>query len=77
MRRKAVCMQEPGDKPKGRRWFQAVLTPLSDALWLLYGALGKLFAPRLRRSSLLLMVIWFANALTYYGLVLLTTTVCC
>lgn len=29
----------------------------------------------LRRTSLLLMVIWFANALTYYGLVLLTTTV--
>ncbi len=36
---------------------------------------ARLLSPALRRTSLLLLVIWFTNALNYYGLVLLTTTV--
>ena len=35
----------------------------------------RLLSPALRRTSLLLLLIWFTNALNYYGLVLLTTTV--
>lgn len=35
--------------------------------------LAVLFGRQLRRSTLLLLVIWTINALTYYGLVLLTT----
>ena len=38
-------------------------------------AVGQLLSGPVRRTSLLLMFIWFANALNYYGLVLLTTTV--
>ncbi|KAK9821616.1 hypothetical protein WJX81_008270 [Elliptochloris bilobata] len=34
----------------------------------------RLLSPALRRTSLLLLLIWFTNALNYYGLVLLTTT---
>lgn len=34
---------------------------------------GAIFGPRLRRTTLLLFGVWFTNALTYYGLVLLTT----
>ncbi|GAB4823994.1 hypothetical protein N2152v2_011040 [Parachlorella kessleri] len=37
------------------------------------GAFGQLYGPRLRQTTLLLYVIWFVNAITYYGLVLLTT----
>ena len=37
--------------------------------------MGQLLEGPVRRISLLLMFIWFANALNYYGLVLLTTTV--
>ncbi|KAK9784698.1 hypothetical protein WJX73_003774 [Symbiochloris irregularis] len=49
---------------------QTTLSGLSEI------ALGfrRLMGKTLRRTSLLLMVIWFGNALTYYGLVLLTTT---
>lgn len=36
---------------------------------------ARLLSPALRRTSLLLLLIWFTNALAYYGLVLLTTTV--
>ena len=36
---------------------------------------AKLLQGPVRRSFLLLLFIWFANALDYYGLVLLTTTV--
>lgn len=36
---------------------------------------ARLLSPALRRTSLLLLLIWFTNALNYYGLVLLTTTV--
>jgi hypothetical protein len=38
-------------------------------------AMRPLLTGRLRRTTLLLMFIWFVNALCYYGLVLLTTTV--
>lgn len=37
--------------------------------------LGQLLGPSLRRTTLLLLFIWFANAISYYGLVLLATTV--
>ena len=40
-------------------------------------ALSGLFTPALRLTTGLLMFIWFTNALNYYGLVLLTTTVLC
>lgn len=36
---------------------------------------GDLFTPALRRTSCLLLVVWMVNALVYYSLVLLTTTV--
>lgn len=37
--------------------------------------LGSLFAPALRRTSSLLCIVWMVNALVYYSLVLLTTSV--
>jgi hypothetical protein len=37
--------------------------------------LGQLLSPALRRTTLLLLFIWWANAIVYYGLVLLATTV--
>ncbi len=51
----------------GRR----ILGPLKGLLW----ALKPLMQKGLRRTTLLLMFIWFTNALCYYGLVLLTTSV--
>ena len=36
-------------------------------------AFAAVFSPQLRRTTALLYAIWFVNALTYYGLVLLTT----
>lgn len=36
--------------------------------------ISRIFAPHLARTTSLLWGIWFVNALTYYGLVLLTTT---
>lgn len=47
------------------------LKPLQGLLW----ALQPLMGGALRRTTLLLMFIWFTNALCYYGLVLLTTSV--
>lgn len=41
----------------------------------LAAAMRPLLARGLRATTLLLMGIWFVNALCYYGLVLLTTTV--
>lgn len=35
-----------------------------------------LFAPSLRRTTLLLWVIWFCNTFVYYGLVLFTPGLC-
>ena len=48
-----------------------VLQPLRGLLW----ALKPLLKGGLRRTTLLLLLIWFTNALCYYGLVLLTTSV--
>lgn len=39
-------------------------------------AMRPLMQGALQRTTLLLMLIWFTNALCYYGLVLLTTSVC-
>jgi hypothetical protein len=39
--------------------------------------LGQLLSLELRRTTLLLLFIWWANAVVYYGLVLLATTVSC
>ena len=51
---------------------QRALGPLQGLLW----ALKPLMRGALRKTTLLLMFIWFTNALCYYGLVLLTTSVC-
>ena len=56
-------------------WLSGGLQSLSAALWEIGLGFRRLMGRSLRRTSLLLMIIWFANALTYYGLVLLTTTV--
>ena len=37
-------------------------------------SLPKIFSAHLAKTSFLLWIIWFVNAVTYYGLVLLTTT---
>ncbi|XP_063744912.1 synaptic vesicle 2-related protein-like isoform X3 [Eleginops maclovinus] len=37
------------------------------------GRIKDLFTPKYRRTTLLLWFIWFANAFSYYGIVLLTT----
>ena len=37
--------------------------------------LSKVFSPKLAKTTSLLWAIWFVNALTYYGLVLLTTSI--
>uniref|UniRef100_A0A6I8QE33 SV2-related protein n=1 Tax=Xenopus tropicalis TaxID=8364 RepID=A0A6I8QE33_XENTR len=37
------------------------------------GKIRDLFSPQFRRTTLLLWFIWFSNAFSYYGLVLLTT----
>ncbi|XP_072228190.1 synaptic vesicle 2-related protein-like [Leuresthes tenuis] len=37
------------------------------------GQIKDLFSPQYRRTTLLLWFIWFANAFSYYGIVLLTT----
>lgn len=37
------------------------------------GRIKDLFTPQYRRTTLLLLFIWFANAFSYYGIVLLTT----
>ena len=68
-------LQEAAGKQGGKGWPQAWIHNVRSGLWQLATAFEQLLAPKLRRSSLLLMVIWLANALAYYGLVLLTTTV--
>ena len=46
---------------------------LRGALHAMRAAFATVFSPQLRRTTALLYAIWFVNALTYYGLVLLTT----
>ena len=60
-----------GSPSKGQRLGSRALQPLMG----LAGALKPLMKGSLRRTTLLLMFIWFTNALCYYGLVLLTTSV--
>ena len=60
-----------GSPSKGQRVGSRALQPLMG----LAGALKPLMQGSLRRTTLLLMFIWFTNALCYYGLVLLTTSV--
>ena len=63
--------------PLGRKFTAVRLHAMRAAAPIrgLGNAFARLLAPGLRLTSLLLMVIWFTNALAYYGLVLLTTTV--
>ena len=60
-----------GSPSKGQRLGSRAMQPLTG----LAGALKPLMKGSLRRTTLLLMFIWFTNALCYYGLVLLTTSV--
>ena len=60
-----------GSPSKGQGLGSRVMQPLMG----LAGALKPLMKGSLRRTTLLLMFIWFTNALCYYGLVLLTTSV--
>ena len=59
-------------RPEGKtRWQQAAAVVKSAG-----NALSSVFTAGLALTTSLLMFIWFSNALTYYGEVLLTTTVC-
>ena len=46
-----------------------------DGLQNMRESLGRIFGTALGITTALFMTIWFANALTYYGEVLLTTAV--
>ena len=48
---------------------------LGQAVRKVSAMLGQLLSLELRRTTLLLLFIWWANAVVYYGLVLLATTV--
>lgn len=61
----AGSMQQSGGK-RGVLW-----GPLAELVM----AFRPLLSAGLRRTTLLLLLIWFVNALCYYGLVLLTTSV--
>ena len=61
---------DSGAKAGSGLW-KRILEPLQGLLW----ALKPLMQGSIRRTTLLLMFIWFTNALCYYGLVLLTTSV--
>jgi len=51
---------------KGESW--------RDKVRVARAGMSSLFAPTLRRTSLLLCIVWMVNALVYYSLVLLTTS---
>ncbi len=53
---------------------QAVRQRLGAAVDVVHKMMAQLFSPTLRRTTLLLLFIWFANAISYYGLVLLATS---
>ena len=61
----------PKQAPRGGNPLARVWWPAAE----LAAAMRPLLSPGLRAMTLLLMGIWFVNALCYYGLVLLTTTV--
>lgn len=48
---------------------------MGDAAASIRRMVQQLLSPALRRTTLLLLFVWFANAISYYGLVLLATTV--
>lgn len=52
-------------------WQQHVMQPYNA----IAGQLKEIFSGGLLSTTLLLQFIWFTNALAYYGLVLLTTSV--
>ena len=68
---KEVEVEEAGNaqQPGGTRG--ALWGPLAE----LAMAFRPLLSGKLKRTTLLLLLIWFVNALCYYGLVLLTTSV--
>lgn len=57
----------PPPPPRGEAW--------RDKLRVAAAGAADLFAPGLRRTTALLLVVWIVNALVYYSLVLLTTSV--
>ena len=57
--------------PPAVAWQQRVLQPYNAVA----GQLKEMFSGGLLTTTLLLQFIWFTNALAYYGLVLLTTSV--
>ena len=68
--------QEPRGWKEICSW-HSVRSACSQAAASVRAVAGKLLQGSVRRAFLLLLFIWFANALDYYGLVLLTTTVSC
>lgn len=66
---KALELEEGGHGGSGNG--SKVWGPLGE----LATAFRPLLTSGLRRTTLLLLLIWFVNALCYYGLVLLTTSV--
>ena len=53
--------------------FQVKTTQSGDSTQTVMASFKEAFSIDFRRDTLLLLIIWFANAMTYYGLVLLTT----
>lgn len=58
-----------------RKPIQAIARQSSAMRRSIHRMLQQLFSPVLRRTTLMLLFIWFSNAISYYGLVLLATTV--
>ena len=77
--RRAACVGQGGKGSRGPAPTNGATASRSGAAleaWRRLAApVARLLSPALRRTSLLLLLIWFTNALNYYGLVLLTTTV--
>lgn len=62
---------QPDQAPHAVSWQQRVMQPYNA----IAGQLKEIFSGGLLTTTLLLQFIWFTNALAYYGLVLLTTSV--
>lgn len=58
------------EESQGASWTQPVVAVLKSVRY----ALRQVFGERLARTTGILWLVWFANATTYYGLVLLTTS---
>ena len=63
--------QAVGDRPLPDSWQGSVLQPFQAVA----AQVKEIFSGGLLATTLLLQFIWFTNALAYYGLVLLTTSV--